>query len=98
RRRRRASDLARGTRRACQFPVRTPGCVLDRAEEARRGAAGGGVIGVVARLDRATQYAAAFQFNTSVPGILDHPLAAFAKASASPLLSPGEALAETGRG
>jgi hypothetical protein len=45
------------------------------------------------RLDQGIQYAAASPYPTTVSGILDHPLAAYAEASALQVLNPGEALA-----
>jgi hypothetical protein len=53
---------------------------------------------VIARLDRAIQYSRGIRRELMGRGVLDHPLAAFARASASPTPNPGEALAKTGRG
>jgi hypothetical protein len=48
---------------------------------------------VIARLDRAIQYSEPARLEPRSRGVLDAPLAAFAKASASLGLNPGEALA-----
>jgi hypothetical protein len=48
---------------------------------------------VFARLDRAIQYSETARLEPRSRGVLDAPLAAFAKASASLGLNPGEALA-----
>ena len=53
---------------------------------------------VIARLDRAIQYAAACPCLVTASGILDPRLPPSLKASAAHGTSPGEALAETGRG
>jgi len=55
-----------------------------------------GVISDIGAVSRAIQYATASPFNTSFPGILDHPLTAFDKASASLTALPGRSLGVDG--